>query len=83
MKDHNDTPAFPTPWAGGTQTQGGMTLRDWFAGNAPVEVFEAAAACGYPDLFEAMNNEKQRIAVFKALVAMRFEYADAMLEARK
>jgi hypothetical protein len=60
-----------------------MTLRDWFAGNAPVTVFEAAASCGYQDLFEAMNVKTQRITVFNALVAMRFEYADAMLEARK
>lgn len=82
MQEEDHFPAFPV--VAGTQVYAtGMTMRDWLAANAPVAIFDAAAACGFPDLFQAMNDKKQRIAVFKALVAMRFEYADAMLEARK
>lgn len=47
MSKHADGgPAFPTPWAAGTATEGGMTLRDWFAGQAMVGILSVAGPYG-------------------------------------
>lgn len=61
----------------------GMTLRDWFAGQAPITFADAAMVCGYSDIFVVMATTSRRLEVFRTMVAMRFEYADAMLEARE
>lgn len=84
MSDEIDKggPAFPiettaTPYAPG------MTMRDWFAGQAPVTILDAAHACGFTDLEEAMRTDAQRVTVFAVMAMMRWEYADAMIAARK
>lgn len=59
--------AFPTPFAGGTATEPGMTLRDWFAGQALIGII----ASGPHDC---------RI---RELTDEAYQYADAMLESHK
>lgn len=60
--------AFPTPWAGGEATEGGMTLRDYFAAKAMQAIIEADGI--------------QYASATAALAKWAYEQADAMLAAR-
>jgi len=51
----------------------GMTLRDWFAGNAPFTLDDANRMCGPSDTGRM---------VLETLADLRYAYADAMLAAR-
>lgn len=62
---------------------GGMSLRDWFAGQAPMTLSDALAVCGCTDIMRGMMTEDLRASALAILAAMRFEYADAMIAARK
>lgn len=90
--------AFPTPeyvemanqtWGGEPVrhqivSSGGMTLRDWFAGQAPVTLFDAAVSCGWDSLEAAnMPKDEYRTTLWAVMTLMRYEYADAMLAARE
>lgn len=73
MADRNDGgPAFPTSSALGTVT--GMSLRDWFAGQALAGMLAATARSMAPE-------EAERVMEAKAKYSYR--YADAMLAARQ
>lgn len=74
-------PAFPVPllpgeaWAG-NGTANGMTLRDWFAGQALTSALSAAKGLG-----DAGKDERR--ALFNSVASILYEMADAMIEARK
>lgn len=72
MEDRNDAPAFPVT-AGNQVYATGMTLRDWFAGQA------LAGICSNCD--ESGINGWAHSSKLAASVA--YQFADAMLEARK
>ena len=80
-KPHDGGPAFPISDMG-VHGCYGMTLRDWFAGQAPITIANACSCLGYEDVFTAMNVASQRSNVMKTLASLRFSYADAMLAAR-
>ena len=61
--------AFPTPFSGGTATEEGMTLRDWFAGQALVGIAGPAGGDG----FSLSPGDSADWA---------YQYADAMLAER-
>lgn len=66
--------AFPHMMAQGHKDYaGGMTLRDWFAGNAMCRMLTVAA-----EAHVSMKSDIPKIIASKA-----YEMADAMLEARK
>ncbi len=54
--------------------QGGMSLRDWFAGQALPVVMTGAAECDWPDI----GAEEKR----NVIAALAYAFADAMLEER-
>ena len=60
----------------------GMTLRDYFAGQAPVS-FETArkSICGFSADAD-MSRDANRATVFAVMALARYEYADAMLAER-
>jgi len=62
--------AFPRAWSGGYAEQDGMTLRDYFAGQA----LKGRLASEAPDFLE--SKDKQDTA------DVCYAYADAMLKAR-
>jgi hypothetical protein len=73
MSDDNGGAAFPRPWSSDPEAYGkhscpqdGMTLRDWFAG-------QALSAFPHPPINEAESQ-------FRAAVA--YQLADAMLAER-
>jgi hypothetical protein len=68
---HNGGPAFPVA-DDVAQSNFGMTLRDWFAGQAL-----AGISAGYWGNVEITGMDSALIA------ATAYEYADAMLEGRK
>lgn len=72
--------AFPVT-AGNMVFGTGMSLRDWFAGQAPITVDDACAYLGFSNRFEAMFMPDQREEVFGALAFLRGKYADAMIKA--
>lgn len=81
----DNPPAFPQvgnpTW--GMEPSPGMTLRDWFAGQAPVTLFDAAVACGWSAIDAAdMPRDDYRATLWAVMTLMRYEYADAMLAAR-
>lgn len=79
-------PAFPQPeWAfKGGDGREGMTLRDWFAGQAPVTISDAAEVCGWSGEFPInMNCDAERATLWVVMTMLRYDYADAMLAARK
>jgi len=88
MNDDNP-PAFPFPEVrsggfGVREGSDGMSLRDWFAGQAPVTLFDAAICCGWDSLEAAnMPKDEYRTTLWTIMTLMRYEYADAMLAARK
>ena len=62
----------------------GMTLRDYFAAQAPVTLFDAAMSCGWDSLAAAnMGQDSYRATLWAVMTLMRYEYADAMLSARQ
>jgi hypothetical protein len=64
----------------------GMTLRDWFAGNAPPPPADWMDTMRRSDQARNPHNEphKPKIRSTVELIAdWNFEYADAMIEARK
>lgn len=74
-------PAFPTVVDMAPELHEGMTLRDYFAAKAPVDFGVAVAVWGENRL--ALDEDRTR-AVFLTVWAMiRYEWADAMLAARK
>jgi hypothetical protein len=83
------TPAIPAAFPNtgnptwGQEPEYGMSLRDWFAGQAPVTLFDAAMACGWDSLEAAkMDQDSYRSTLWAVMTLMRYEYADAMLAAR-
>ncbi len=86
-------PAFPQPaemsgkWADPKTCKQwvplrGMSLRDWFAGQAPVTMGDAARVCGWPPEFN-LTQDSDRAAFWAVMAMLRFEYADAMIVARR
>ena len=74
-------PAFPRSYQ--ADGHNGMSLRDWFAGQAPVTLFDAAVACGWSAIDAAdMPRDDYRATLWAVMTLMRYEYADAMLAAR-
>lgn len=70
-------PAFPVT-AGQQVYATGMTLRDWFAGQAPVTFEVAMLAYGRePHILQ----DADRAAFFAVWAMLRYDYADAMLAA--
>lgn len=59
-----------------------MSLRDALAMNAPVTWADALAMCGWPENF-APHQDADRRTLWSVMAMLRYEYADAMLEARK
>jgi hypothetical protein len=77
---HNDGgPAFPAPAGVSHITLQGMTLRDWFAGQALSGIDGLRAH--YVSNREQERDEAERRAAWAAAAAYR--YADAMLEERE
>lgn len=62
----------------GTGQYFGMTLRDWFAGNAPLTLSDAKDAIQLENVI-GITYEK----LFTNLSKMRYAYADAMIAARE
>lgn len=81
-------PAFPqtdlSAYGMGPNEDGnsGMSLRDWFAGQAPVTMGDAARVCGWPPEFN-LTQDSDRAAFWAVMAMLRFEYADAMIVARR
>lgn len=76
----NGGPAFPTDpnTQIGVSAHHGMTLRDWFAGQA------LAGLTGNQEQIDAFVSRRDGAAGVPALVSrLSYMYADAMLEARK
>lgn len=65
MSKEDGGPAFPTP------ARYGMTLRDWFAGQALAGIIAAAA---HPDNTDLPRRDDTSV--------IAYAYADAMLKAR-
>lgn len=60
----------------------GMSLRDYYAAHAPISIDNAAAACGWTNLNHAEpTQDSVRAMIWAVMTLMRYEYADAMLEA--
>ena len=89
---HDGEAAFPRPYSvsgqraaleRGVLEQNGMSLRDWFAGQALAATdWEKALAEQFktPNVFEASGGVDAR---FEALAARCYELADAMLTKRE
>ncbi|PJN96852.1 hypothetical protein CNY89_00135 [Amaricoccus sp. HAR-UPW-R2A-40] len=59
----------------------GMSMRDWFAGNAPVTAENVTYAMG--STIWDLSSESGRAAFFAVMALLRYEYADAMLAERQ
>lgn len=78
-------PAFPRPGSNNNERQKGMTLRDWFAGQAPDPSEEWVSSQRHMDRSRNPYNEahKPRLREDVEIRAQyRFAYADAMIAAR-
>ena len=86
MTDINDGgPAFPHTgvWHKERHTHG-MTLRDWFAGQALKGILsKPTTTCDCGDCIECVNPEKWERATMEANVEVAWEHADAMLKERE
>ena len=73
-------PAFPAVdnWRVGS----GMSLRDYFAADAPITVWDAQTALNKGTMPIGSLPSRERKEVFEMLAKMRFEYADAMVAER-
>ena len=78
-------PSHPMLYSSADQHEAqGMTLRDWFAGQAPVTMEDAVLVCGWVDLRDAsLSTDSNRATTWAVMSMLRYEYADAMIEARK
>jgi hypothetical protein len=80
-------PAFPAPAYAANITDKGMTLRDYFAGQALAgfvgEWEKEIRLEGTDDICDAKRRESERDIWFKQTAFTCFAYADAMLAARK
>lgn len=74
MTDKTGGPAFPDPSRAVGSAPMGMTLRDYFAGQALAAM--GGAICADADSLEELNARKLRLANWA------YGYADAMLKAR-
>jgi hypothetical protein len=70
-------PAFPVADLSKTQCPG-MTLRDYFATQAPIDLSDARRICGFSE-GASMLVDSQRATLWAVLSMTRYEYADAML----
>lgn len=102
MSARDGGPAFPRPDVTGIEDQrlwesghAGMSLRDWFAGQAPEAPLEWRCSIEHPDepggafvdgeyaaAMEQYRDAKAAWAV-RRVVEWRWAYADAMLKARE
>ena len=73
MNNRNEEAAFPVPIGQLDERQGGVSLRDWFAGQALQGLIE-------PDDVHYLDGTPRRL---KAVVRVARQIADAMMEARK
>ena len=88
MSDLGFEPAFPQHESPGNYA--GMTLRDYFAAQAPFTIADAVIAADMeysaPSVEVAvarvLADDAKRAAAMNTLVALKYEYADTMLEAR-
>jgi hypothetical protein len=80
-KKDDGGPAFPDP-TGDYVGREGMSLRDWFAGQAM-----SACAAAYPNVKEwqlkKWFGDRSGIYAEEVIARMAYEVADAMLKARK
>ncbi len=67
----NEGPAFPSEYIPGTATTPGMSLRDWFAGQALTGM-----AAAYPGKFPSQTS-------LGDMASSAYKAADAMLTARE
>lgn len=77
-------PAFPfqAPNGGPTPATGGMSLRDWFAGNVCAAMMTTTSAdTDYPNLDYLQNSGGQTAA--ERIAGISYQMADAMLKARE
>ena len=71
-------PAFPTTEEHGFNNgEPGMTLRDYFAAHAPIDVADANEA-----FYRTHGRNPRTSEMLDTLVVLRSRYADAMLKAR-
>ena len=73
MKNRNDETAFPVPIGQTDERQWGMSLRDWFMGQALQGLIE-------PDDAHYLENNPKRLAL---VASVAYQMADAMMEARE
>lgn len=59
-----------------------MPPRDMLAMTAPVTLEQAVFAAGFPSM-DDLREESRRVAIWATMAVLRYEYADAMLAARK
>ena len=71
-------PAFPFAFTDEARVSDGMTLRDYFAANAPITISDAIQLFKNDGVFEFTFGD-----VAKKLAGMRVSYADAMLKELK
>lgn len=90
MNKNDGGAAFPTLTVVGDvgMSEGGMTLRDYFAANAPVTGIDAnQSLLQQPDAarFASCDHDgaMPMPLIMKELVRLRWEYADAMLAVRE
>lgn len=83
MADKDGGPAFPLDAYKGLGPWHGMTLRDYYAAHAPVDVKMALVAWGDPKLAGPPSDDEGRAAFMAVWALLRYDYADAMLEERK
>lgn len=78
MTKENGGAAFPVAAGPGQQFTQGMSLRDWFAGTAPITFGDAIEA------LKSQTDEKFTGAdILQMLAELRGGYADAMLAERE
>lgn len=61
----------------------GMSLRDWFAGQAPVTFEMACDSIKISTVSMRLHCEEEAADLWAAMAKLRYVYADAMLAARK
>lgn len=76
-----DASAFPTAAHIGDMgvTEGGLTVRQYYAARAPITVEEAMLAVGATSSNLGMLSCDERKCVMAGLAQLRFDYADAMV----
>ncbi len=84
MSEHIGGLAFPvsTEYGPKIDSDSGMSLRDYFAAKAPINVSDAMVFIGLDVGSVGVLGENRRAEVFVALAKLRGQYADAMLAER-